>query len=41
MRPIESADYVTEVSEEARQAAEAGEVVMKAIPLGFTSRTYL
>jgi hypothetical protein len=41
MRSIESADYVTEVSEEAQQAAEAGEVVMKDLPLGPTSRTCL
>jgi hypothetical protein len=33
VRAIESADYVTEVSEEAQQAAEAGEVMMKDMPL--------
>jgi hypothetical protein len=30
---MESADYVTEVSGEAQQAAEAGEVMMKDMPL--------
>jgi len=37
MRSIESADYVTEVSEEAQQAAEAGEVMNE----GHTTRTCL
>jgi hypothetical protein len=30
---MESADYATEVSQEAQQAAEAGEVMMKDMPL--------
>ena len=33
MKSMESADYVTEVSGEAQQAAEAGEVMMKDMPL--------
>src|SRR3712207_3158442 len=33
MKSIESADYETEVSGEAKQAAEAGEVMMKDMPL--------
>jgi hypothetical protein len=33
MKSMESADYATEVSEEAKRAAEAGEVMMKEMPL--------
>src|SRR3712207_3358612 len=33
MKSMESADYVTEVSGEAQQAADAGEVMMKDMPL--------
>jgi hypothetical protein len=33
MESMESSDYVTEVSEEAQRAAEAGEVMMKDMPL--------
>jgi hypothetical protein len=33
MKSMESAAYATEVSEEAQQAAEAGEVMMKDMPL--------
>jgi hypothetical protein len=33
MKSMESADYVTEVSKEAQQTAEAGEVMMKDMPL--------
>ena len=33
MKSMESADYATEVSGEAQQAAEAGEVMMKDMPL--------
>jgi hypothetical protein len=33
MKSIESADYASEVSAEAQQAAEAGEVMMKDMPL--------
>ena len=37
MESMESSDYVTEVSQEAQQAAEAGEVMMKDMPLEETS----
>ena len=33
MKSMESADYITEVSEEAQQGAEAGEFMMKDMPL--------
>ena len=33
MKSMESPDYATEVSEEAQQVAEAGEVMMKDMPL--------
>jgi hypothetical protein len=33
MESMESANYATEVSHEAQQAAEAGEVMMKGMPL--------
>jgi hypothetical protein len=34
MKSMEPADYATECEEEAQQVAEAGEVMMKDMPLG-------